>query len=156
VKYKEWMRRIYAICLVVILAGAVLITVSCQKAVNEEPIRIYIEPDLPKAGLEIWQKDIEYVGLNDNPDLVIKKTNELPKNDYARETHYYKIYKLFGCKWLVIKRPAFIHVRVVKPVIIAHEFGHFLLKKHSPDTNSIMNTNWNNMYKDFDYFLEFK
>jgi len=134
----------------------IIVLVSCEKGVNQEPIRINIDKEISKEGIEIWNKDIEYVELDKNPDIIIKKTNKLPNNELALTKWYSWDY--LGIRWVKAIRPAHIYIRIYNKIILAHEFGHFLYldDKNSLDTNSIMSTHFNNTNKSFDCFIEFK
>lgn len=124
-----------------------------SKRVTEEPIRIYIENDLPKNSILIWNKKIEWVDLKDNPDLVVKKTNILPHGWWAYHSY---VVRYFNNKFVDYKRPVYLYIKFIDSRIIAHEFGHFIGLEHTFNTNSIMCSNYRITNTPLSNFIEFK
>jgi len=137
--------------MIFIIVATFLMNCQPQQVITlEEPIRIYIEDDIPKTGIKIWDKQIIWVGSNEKPDVKILKTNYLPKNYYAMETHRFT---RFGR----LIKPVYIHVRKINDIVIAHEFAHLLGRVDScEDEKSIMCSSYTAIYRSFEWFTEFK
>ena len=124
--------------------------IGCGKRVNEEPIRVYIEKELPKRGVLIWGRQIEWVDLKDNPDLIIKATNELPQPNWRGMFKWYGIFQKY------MFRPAYIYIKENKEVVMAHEFGNFLgYPDHKTNIRSIMYPHLSTINKPLEWFIEF-
>ncbi len=137
--------------LIISLISISIMLASCNKPVNlKEPIRVYIEDDIPKTGINIWKKNIVWVNKNEKPDVVIIKTNILKKKSwYAVEHHE----KFMG----ILIKPCYIYIKKINNVIIAHEFGHVIGKEDScEDSRSIMCASYAAIHKPFEWFTEFK
>lgn len=134
-----------------LLIGVFCISCYRQVITLKEPIRVYIEDDIPKTGILIWEKEIIWVSENDEPDVKIVKTNELPDDSwYALEENRFT-------KLGFLIKPCYIYVKKINNVVIAHEFAHLIGKTDScKDRRSIMCTSYGAIHRPFEWFTEFK
>ena len=94
-------------------------------------IKVYIDPELSKEGVDIWEQNVKYVELSDfgHPDVYIYLVEKIIID--GRESIRLGNYDNGFCYDTI-------EVTMNNPVLIAHEFGHFLGYEHSKDTDSIM------------------
>lgn len=134
-----------------IIIGFFCINCNRQIITLKEPIKIYIEKDIPKTGIKIWDKQVIWVDTTDNPDVMIIKTNKLPDDKwFAMEQHFTTILGQ-------LKKPCYIYVKKINNIVIAHEFGHLLgYDENCKDKRSIMCPSYAAIHKPLNWFTEFK
>ena len=129
-----------------------LFLINCAKQIIklEEPIKIYIEKDISKKGIEVWDKKVIWVDIKEDPDVMILKTNQLPNPRWdAVQRH---IYTWYG----KLEKPVYIFLKKPYDVIIAHEFGHLLgYKDDCSDKKSIMCAGYGREHFPLNWFKEF-
>ncbi|MFW9878348.1 MAG: hypothetical protein ACFFG0_35140 [Candidatus Thorarchaeota archaeon] len=101
-------------------------------------IKVYIDEELSKEGIDIWEQNVKYVELCSIGDVFFQPDVCIYKKDRPKLTSN-NILGACYCKGDDRnKKPINIHIYVNNNVVIAHEFGHYLGYDESTTAGSIM------------------